>query len=252
MQAFSLKDQVALITGASRGIGFAMAQTFAQAGAKVVLSSRDQGVLDQMASELRSQGYEAIGVACHVGKVEQLPSLVESCIQAYGQLDILVNNAASNPCFGPVEDTSLEAYDKIMNVNLKAPFELMRLCLPYLKASKQGSVLNISSVGGISPEPGLGIYSVSKAALISMSKAFAKEWGKYGIRVNAICPGLIQTKFSEALWSNESILKHTLKGLAIQRMGTPEEMAALALYLVSPAAAYTTGAVFTADGGLTI
>ena len=252
MHPFLLTNQVALITGASKGIGFSIAEYFAAAGAKVVISSRDQPTLDILAAELQKKGYDVIGIACHVGKMDALEVLVQKTIDHYGQIDILVNNAATNPVFGPIHDTTLDAFDKIMNVNLKAPFQLMRLCLPYLKLSENPSVINISSVGGISPEAGLSIYSVSKAALISMTKAFAKEWGEFNIRVNAICPGLIKTKFSEALWSNEQILKHTLKALPIKRIGTPEEIAAAALYLASPGALYTTGSVITADGGLTI
>jgi NAD(P)-dependent dehydrogenase (short-subunit alcohol dehydrogenase family) len=252
MNPFLLKGQVALITGASKGIGLSIAEYFAAAGAKVVISSRDQASLDQLTADLNLKGYDVTGIACHVGKMEALEVLVQKTIERYGALDILVNNAATNPVFGPIHDTTLDAFDKIMQVNLKAPFQLMRLCLPYLQASTNASVINISSVGGLSPEAGLGMYSVSKAALISMTKAFAKEWGGMNIRVNAICPGLIKTKFSEALWTNEAILNHMMKALPIKRMGTPEEIAAAALYLAAPAAGYTTGAVLTADGGFTI
>ena len=249
---FSLMNKVALITGASKGIGYSIAETFASAGAKVVISSRNQKNLDEMANNLRSKGYEVTGIACHVGHMEELESLVQKTMEVYGQIDVLVNNAASNPVFGPVHDTTLEAYDKIMDVNLKAPFHLMNLCFPYLRSSSNASVINISSIGGISPEQGLGIYSVSKAALISLTKVYAKEWGDHKIRVNAICPGLIQTKFSEALWSNERIMNHMMKSLAIKRVGTSEEIGAAALYLASKASSYTTGTVMTADGGFTI
>ncbi|WP_373521852.1 SDR family NAD(P)-dependent oxidoreductase [Aquiflexum sp.] len=249
---FSLMNKVALITGASKGIGLSIAETFAAAGAKVVISSRNQENLDEMANNLRSKGYEVTGISCHVGKSEELENLVKKTIALYGQIDVLVNNAASNPVFGPVHDTSLEAYDKIMDVNVKAPFHLMNLCFPYLRASSSGAVINISSIGGISPEQGLGIYSVSKAALISLTKVYAKEWGDHKIRVNAICPGLIQTKFSEALWSNEKIMQHMMKSLAIKRVGTSEEIGAVALFLASKASSYTTGSVLTADGGFTI
>lgn len=252
MNPFSLQNQVALITGASKGIGYSIAEYFAAAGAKVVISSRDQATLDILAAELNLKGYDVTGIACHVGKMEALEQLVQKTIEKYGAIDILVNNAATNPVFGPIHETTLEAFDKIMNVNLKAPFQLTRLCLPYLQVSENASVINISSIGGLSPEAGLGIYSVSKAALISMTKAFAKEWGSLNIRVNAICPGLIKTKFSEALWSNDKILNHLLKTLPIKRIGTPEEIAAAALYLAAPAASYTTGSVMTADGGFTI
>ena len=249
---FSLEGKVALITGASKGIGFAIAEIFAAAGAKVVISSRKQDALDEMADQLKSKGYEATGIACNVGNMAELPILVEKTVEKYGTIDILVNNAATNPIFGPVHETSLEAFDKIMNVNVKAAFELSRLCFPYLRKSSGASVINISSIGGISPEHGLGIYSVSKAALISLTKVFAKEWGDANIRVNVICPGLIQTKFSEALWSNEKIMSMIMKQLAIKRAGTSEEIGAMALFLASSASSYTTGGVFTADGGFTI
>jgi dehydrogenase/reductase SDR family protein 4 len=249
---FSLNGKVALITGASKGIGFSIAEIFAAAGAKVVLSSRKQSTLDEMANQLKAKGYEATGIACNVGNMEELPLLVEQTIATYGQLDILVNNAASNPVFGPIHETSLDAFDKIIAVNLKAPYELCRLCFPHLRKSSNASVINISSIGGISPEHGLGIYSVSKAALISLTKVFAKEWGEAKIRVNVICPGLIETKFSEALWTNEKIMAMIMKQLSIKRAGTSEEIGAMALFLASSASSYSTGGVFTADGGFTI
>jgi dehydrogenase/reductase SDR family member 4 len=249
---FSLEGKVALVTGASKGIGYSIAEFFAAAGAKVVISSRKQDALDEMSSQLREKGYQVLGVSCNVGKLEELDNLVSRTIDKWGQIDILVNNAATNPVFGPVHNTSLEAYDKIMDVNLKAPFQLMKLCYPFLQASAGASVINISSIGGISPEPGLGIYSVSKAALISMTKVFAKEWGDDNIRVNAICPGLIKTKFSEALWSNDKIVNSMMKMLALKRVGKSEEIAAMALFLASSAASYTTGTVLTADGGFTV
>ncbi|MEN2283444.1 glucose 1-dehydrogenase [Algoriphagus sp. SE2] len=251
-KVFSLDGKVALITGASKGIGLTIAEFFAAAGAKVVLSSRKQDKLDEEAARLKGMGYEAIGIACNVGNMEELPDLVEKTVETYGQLDILVNNAGTNPVFGPIHETSLEAFDKIMDVNVKAPFALCNLCFPHLRKSSSGSVINISSIGAISPEPGLGIYSVSKAALVSMTKVFAKEWGDSKIRVNAICPGIVKTKFSEALWSNEKILEYMLKQLAIKRIGTTEEIAALALFLAAPGSSYTTGSIMTADGGFTI
>ncbi len=251
-QVFSLIDKVALITGASKGIGFSIAEIFAAAGAKVVISSRKQEALDEMSHQLKNKGYEVSGIACNVGNMEELKNLVEKTVEKYGQVDILVNNAATNPVFGPVHDTSSEAYDKIMNVNLKAPFELMKLCFPYLRESSGGAVINISSIGGISPEQGLGVYSISKAALISLTKVFAKEWGDHKIRVNAICPGLIKTKFSEALWNNDKIMNSMMKMLSLKRVGECEEIGAMALFLAASASSYTTGAVLTADGGFTI
>lgn len=249
---FSLSNKVALITGASKGIGFAMAEIFAAAGAKVVISSRNQETLDEVAGTLRQKGYEVFSVACNVGNMDELESLVAQTISKYGQLDILVNNAATNPVFCPIHETSLEAFDKIMNVNVKAVFQLMKLCYPYLKESSNASVINVSSIGGLSPEEGLGVYSISKAALISLTKAYAKEWGGNSIRVNAICPGIIKTKFSQALWDNDKIMEKMMQSLVIKRVGTPEEIGAAGLYLASAASSYITGEVLTADGGFTI
>ena len=249
---FSLSNKVALITGASKGIGRAIAEMYAEAGAKVVVSSRKQEAVDAVAQEIKSKGQQATAIACNVGDAADIKRLVEETIKQYGTIDILVNNAAANPSFGPVVETSDAAFDKIMNVNLKGPFELCKLVYPIMKAKKSGSVINISSIGGLKPEAGLGIYSMSKAALISLSKVMAKEWGDDNIRVNVICPGLIKTKFSEALWGNEKIMSVMMKMLALKRVGTSEEIAALALYLACDASAYSTGAVFTADGGFTI
>ncbi len=249
---FSLSNKVALITGASKGIGLSIAEFFAAAGGKVVISSRKQDALDEMAGKLRGKGYEVTGIACNVGHMDELSHLVEETVKLYGQLDILVNNAATNPVYGPVHDTSVEAYDKIMDVNVKAAFQLMRLSFPYLRESSNGSVINISSIGGKSPESNLGIYSVSKAALISLTQVFAKEWGDHKIRVNAICPGVIKTKFSEALWSNDKILDMIMNRLSIKRLGETDEIGAAALFLASEAASYATGSVITVDGGLTL
>jgi dehydrogenase/reductase SDR family member 4 len=251
-QLFSLTGKVALITGASKGIGQAIAETFAAAGATVVVSSRKQEAVDAVAKSITDKGYRAWAMACNVSDAQNVDQLIEKVIGTFGSIDILVNNAAANPVFGPVVQTDGNAFDKIINVNLKAPFELAKKVYPYMKAKKAGSVINISSVGGIRPEYGLGLYSVSKAALISLTKVMAKEWGDDNIRVNVICPGLIKTKFSEALWSNDKIMSVMMKMLAIKRVGTPEEIAALALYLASDASAYSTGAVFTADGGFTV
>lgn len=248
---FDLSGKVAIVTGASKGIGEAIAVALAEAGARVVVSSRKQDAVDEVAAQMRAAGLTATGIAANAGDAGDLAGLVEQTVAAYGGIDIIVSNAAANPVFGPVEDTPDWAFDKIMGTNVKGPFDLARLALPYLKQGG-GSVINISSIGGLSPEPQLGIYSVSKAALVSLTKVMAKEWGAYGVRANVICPGLIKTKFSEALWQNEHILGHMESQLPLGRIGTVDEIAGLALFLASGAAAYCTGAVFTADGGYTI
>ncbi|MDO7570670.1 MAG: SDR family oxidoreductase, partial [Flavobacteriaceae bacterium] len=187
--------------------------------------------------------------ACHVGDSEQRKILVNKTIETYGGIDILINNAAINPVFKGLESMSEEIYDKMMNVNLKAAFDLSNLCFPYLKDSKGSSIINIASVEGLKPSFGLGLYGVTKAALIMLTQVQAKEWGKYGIRSNAICPGLIQTKFSSALWQNETIMKQVVKELPAGRMAQPQELTGLAVYLASDAGSYSTGGIYTVDGG---
>jgi len=249
---FRLDGKVAVITGASKGIGEAIAHALGQAGASVVISSRKQEALEATASRLRESGVHVKAIAANTGNMEDLQRLTDQTIEHFGGIDIIVNNAATNPVFGPVEQTDSPAFDKIMAVNVKGPFELAKYALPSMQSRGGGSIINISSIGGISPEPFLGIYSVSKSALVMLTKVMAKEWGHHGIRANVICPGLIKTKFSQALWGNEQLLKHVLQQLPAGRIGTVEEIAGLALFLASGAASYCTGAVFNADGGYTI
>lgn len=248
----TLTNKTAIVTGASKGIGAAVAFALGRAGANVVISSRKQDAVDALALQLREEGINCLPLAANAGVVEDLQVLVEQTIEAFGGIDIVINNAATNPVFGPLELTEQKAFDKIMAVNVKGPFELAKLALPEMKRRGGGAIVNISSIGGLSPEPHLGIYSVSKAALISLTKVMAREWGPYHIRANAICPGLIQTKFSEALWTNEQFMQWMMAKTPLSRVGTPEEVAAMALFLASEASSYTTGAVFTCDGGYTI
>lgn len=250
--AFRLTGKVALVTGASKGIGQSMAELFAAAGAKVVVSSRKLEAVETVAAGIRSAGGEATALAAHVGDIAACRQLVDGAIARYGGVDVLVNNAAANPVFGPVVNTDDTVFDKIMAVNVRGPLELAKRAYESMRQRGGGSVINISSIGGLKPEPMLGLYSVSKSALISLSKVLAAEWGSDRIRVNTICPGLVQTKFSAALWQNEAILKHFLERMPLGRMAQPEEIAPLALFLASPAGAYCTGAVFTIDGGSTI
>ena len=252
-EAFSLKDKVAIITGASKGIGESIARFFAAYGAKVVISSRKQADLDVLAEDIRKQsGSEVLPFAAHAGDIDQLKKLLDKTTEVFGGVDILVNNAATNPVFGPALDCDAAAFDKIMAVNVRAPFEFSKMVHPVMKNRGGGSIVNISSIAGITPDPGLGIYSVSKASLNMLTKVLAKEWGPDHIRVNSVCPGLIKTKFSQALWENDKILEHFTKRLPIARMGSVEEVAALVLYLSSDASSYTTGGIFSVDGGTVI
>lgn len=246
---FQLDGKVALITGASKGIGEAMARGLAEFGARVVVSSRKQEAVDAVAETFRADGLEANGIAANMGNIEEAHALVDRTVEAYGGLDIIINNAAANPVFGPIQQTEERAFDKIIDVNLKGPFELCKKAYPILKERGGGSIIHISSIGGLTPEPGIGIYSVSKAGIINLTKAMAQDWGADNIRVNAICPGLIKTKFSEALWNNEAILERFLQHIPLKRVGTPDDTAGLAVYLASDAAAYCTGGVYMIDGG---
>lgn len=250
--SFDLTGRVALITGASKGIGEAMARLFAAQGATVVINSRKQEELDAVAESIRATGGTCTPIAANTGNMSSCQQLIQQALEKHGKIDILVNNAAANPVFGPIAETEEWAFDKIMQVNVKAPFELSKLVYPVMKANGGGSIINVSSVAGLISDHGLGMYAISKAALNMLTKVTAKEWGKDGIRVNAICPGWIKTKFSEARWQDENWVKQLQKTLPAGRMGTVEEIAGLALFLVSDAAGYCTGAVYMADGGLTI
>lgn len=249
---FDLAGRVAIVTGGSRGIGEAMAGALSEFGARVVITSRKQEGADEAAHRLSQAGHDVLPVACHSGNEDQLRHLVETTIRHFGKTDILVNNAATNPAYGPIEDMSGDLFDKIMSVNVRAAFTLSNLCLPIMKKQGRGSVIHISSVEGIKPSPGLGIYSVSKAALIMLSKTQAREWGAYNIRSNVICPGLVQTKFSSALWANKEVLEYWNQKIPLQRIAQPQEMTGLAVFLASDASSYCTGMEFTADGGYMI
>ena len=246
--SFRLDGRVALVTGASKGIGESMARALAAAGAHVVVTSRSQEAVDAVAESIRQSGGQATGRALHVGRLDALADAVGEIAAELGGLHVLVNNAATNPVYGPVEDTDEAAFDKIMDVNVKGPFLLAQAALPHMKG-RGGSVINVSSIGGRKPEEGLGIYSVSKAALISMTEVMGKEWGRHGVRANAICPGLIKTKFSQALWADDATRDRFTRHLPAGRIGEPEDLDGLTVFLASDASAYCTGSVFTVDGG---
>jgi NAD(P)-dependent dehydrogenase (short-subunit alcohol dehydrogenase family) len=248
---FSLQDQVAVVTGASRGIGEAIAKTFAEHGAKVVVSSRKQEAVDKVAGEIKAAGGEALAVACHTGKMGDLEALVKRTMETYGRIDILVNNAATNPYFGDVLNISESAYDKTFEVNTKGYFFLAQKAGKVMLAQKKGVIINVASIAGLKAPPMQGVYGMTKAAVILMTKAFAAELGPFGIRVNAICPGLTETHFSKVLIETKAIHDAALTMIPMKRHAQPLEIAGAALYLASEASSFTTGAVIVCDGGNT-
>ena len=251
-QYFNLSGKVAIVTGASKGIGASIARGLAAYGAQVVISSRKQEAVDAVAEEIIQRGGQAKGIACHVGHEDQLRNLVKKTKEEFGGIDILINNAATNPVFAPLSEMESSVFDKVMQVNVKACMTLANFCYPHMLERRGGSIINIASVEGLKPSFGLSIYSVSKAALIMLTKSQAKEWGEVNIRSNAICPGLIKTKFSSALWQNEEILKTFTDQIPSGRIAEPDEMVGLAIYLASDASSYTTGSVYNSDGGYMI
>ena len=244
-----LNDKVAIVTGASRGIGAAIATTFARHGAKVVLASRKLEGLEEVAASIAKDGGEAFAHACHTGKEDQIDGLVEAAVSRYGKVDVLVNNAATNPYFGPMMNIDWGAWEKTFEVNVKGYFAATRAVVRHIQARKgTGSIVNIASVAGFMAMPLQGVYAMTKAAVVSMTKTLSVELGP-DIRVNAIAPGLIETKFASALTQNEEILKHVMERTSLRRVGQPVDVAGAALLLASDAGGYFTGSLLTVDGG---
>ncbi len=250
--SFDIKGKVAIITGASRGIGLAIAQRYAEAGAKVVLSSRKQDALDAIAVEMRQSGYDVLPLAAHNGDKSALQALVAGTVEHYGRLDILVNNAATNPHFGRLLEAEDSMWQKTIEVNIMGNFWLCQAAVPAMIANGGGKIINVASVNGIRPGTFQGIYSMTKAGVINLTQTLAMELAADNIQVNAIAPGLVKTKFAEALWTNEALLKGVTERTPAGRIGEPEELSGIALYLASPAANFTTGQVFVVDGGITV
>ncbi len=246
---FDLSGRVALVTGASRGIGGAIAEILAEHGASVVLSSRKQADLDAEAERINSHYPErAVAIAAHAGRPEELERLVGDVMERFSRIDILVNNAATNPYMGPVMGAELAAWDKTFEVNLRGVFVLTRLVYAAWLEAHGGAIVNVASIGGLRPGIGLGIYNVTKAGIIMLTRQLAREMGGK-VRVNAVAPGVIKTRFAEALWGNEAILERILAQNPLGRIGMPEEVAAAVLFLVSDAASYVNGEVLVVDGG---
>ncbi len=249
-ESFDLSGRVAIVTGASRGIGKSIAAAFALAGAKVALASRRQDALDEAAAEIRVRGGDAIGIAAHNGDKDALNALVEQTVSRFGALDILVNNAATNPHFGPTLEAADSYWQKTIGVNLMGNVWLSQAAVKVMRAKGGGKIINVASIVGLNPGRYQGIYSVTKAGVISLTKTLASELGADNIQVNAIAPGLVQTKFAQALWGNPELLNPVLEQTPAGRIGQPRDISGIALYLASSASDFTTGAVFVVDGGV--
>ncbi|SEJ68365.1 SDR family oxidoreductase [Paraburkholderia diazotrophica] len=249
---FDLTGRIALVTGASRGIGEAIAKLLAGQGAHVIVSSRKIDECEQVAASIRDAGGRAEALACHVGRMEDIAATFAHIREKHGRLDILVNNAAANPYFGHILDTDLAAYNKTVEVNVRGYFFMSVEAGKLMKEQGRGAIVNTASVNALQPGDMQGIYSITKAAVVNMTRAFAKECGPLGIRVNALLPGLTKTKFAGALFDNKDIYDHWISNIPLRRHGEPREMAATVLYLVSDAASYTNGECIVVDGGLTI
>jgi NAD(P)-dependent dehydrogenase (short-subunit alcohol dehydrogenase family) len=246
---FSVDGRVALVTGASRGIGEAIAVALVDGGAKVILASRKQSDLDQVAERLNSKrAGRAVAIAAHAGREEDLRRLVDESLEREGRIDILVNNAATNPYFGPVIDAELTAWDKTFEVNLRGMFILIQLVWRAWMEQHGGAIVNVASVGGLRPGIGLGVYNVTKAGVIMLTRQLARELGGK-VRVNAVAPGLIKTHFARALWENDAIRERVVGANPMGRIGTPEEVAGAVAFLASDAASYINGEVLVIDGG---
>jgi NAD(P)-dependent dehydrogenase (short-subunit alcohol dehydrogenase family) len=247
----SLEGKVALVTGGGRGIGRAIAQRLAGAGANVVIASRKLENLEATARAFASLPGRIIPIACHVGRLAELENLVRQTETQAGPVDILVNNSATNLGQGPALAATDEMFDKIVEINVKAALRLIRFIVPRMIERKGGSIINIASVSGLRPQPGGLLYSFTKAGLIMMTRSWAQEFGPHGIRVNALAPGLIQTDFSEYFWKDDVRRKAMEAQQSIRRLGQPEDVAGLALHLASDESAFITGQVFVVDGGYT-
>lgn len=249
---FDLSGRVALVTGASRGIGEAIARAYAARGARVVVSSRKQQACDEVAAAIAAAGGEAVAMACHIGELDAIERLIGQVQERFGRLDVLVNNAATNPYYGHILDTDLGAFQKTVDVNIRGYFFTSVLGARLMRSGGGGSIINVASVNAVRPGPMQGIYSITKGAVLNMTRAFARECGPEGIRCNAILPGLIRTKFAGALLKDEQQLAHYVGQNPLRRVGEPEDLAGAAVFLASDASSYVTGEFLVVDGGFLV
>jgi len=252
MNLFDMTGKVALITGSTKGIGRAIAVRMAEAGASVVISSRNQEACDTVAAQIRAAGGHAVAIACNINYKEQLQQLVDESIRQLGPIDVLVCNAALNPWYGPSQDISDEAFDKILNANIGSAHRLCQRVIPGMAAKGGGAVIIVSSIAGIKGTATLGAYGISKAADMALARNLAVEWGPHNVRVNCIAPGLVRTDFARALWENPATYAATVATYPLRRIGEPDEIAGAAIFLASAAGSFTTGQTLVIDGGGTI
>jgi NAD(P)-dependent dehydrogenase (short-subunit alcohol dehydrogenase family) len=249
---FDLKGQIAVVTGSSKGIGRSIAETMAAMGAKVVVSSRKADACEAVAAGIRKDGGEAVVIPCNIGRKPEVEALVKGTLDKFGRIDALVCNAAINPYFGPLAGIGDDAFDKIMATNIKSNLWLANLAIPGMAERGGGTVTIVSSIGGIRGSSMLGAYGISKAADFSLARSLAVEWGPKNVRVNCIAPGLVKTDFARALWENPNNLEQRMSTTPLRRIGEPHDIGGVAAFLASPAAAFITGQVIVADGGVTI
>ena len=249
---FNLTGQVAVVTGSSKGIGRVIAETLAEASARVVVSSRRLASCQPVADGIVAAGGEAVATPCHMSHLDQVHGLVDTTLERWGRIDVLVCNAAVNPHFGPMADVTEAAYDKVMDTNVKHNLWLCNMGLPQMASRKAGSVIIVSSIGGLKGHDKLGIYAISKAADFQLARNLAVEWGRSNIRVNCIAPGLVRTDFARALWEDPDRLREAIATYPLGRIGEPEDLAGAALLLAAPAGRFITGQVLVVDGGATI
>ena len=248
-ELFDLTGKIALVTGASRGIGAEIARLFAAQGAHVIVSSRKLEDCQKVVDGIVAEGGKAEALACHIGEMAQIEALYAAIDAAHGRLDVLVNNAATNPYFGPITETDPAIFQKTVDVNIRGYFYMSSHAAKRMAKNGGGSIVNVASVNGVVPGFQQGIYSITKAAVISMTKAFAVECAEAGVRCNALLPGLTDTKFASVLVNTPAILKQAMAHVPMRRVAQPSEMAGAALYFASAASSYTTGAVLNVDGG---
>jgi NAD(P)-dependent dehydrogenase (short-subunit alcohol dehydrogenase family) len=246
---FDLKGKVAIVTGSSRGIGRAIAERLAEHGAKVIVSSRKLDACEQVVAAIAAKDGTAYAHACNIGRKEELQALVNATIQKWGGIDVLVCNAAVNPYFGPALDVPDDAFDKIMNSNVRSNFWLCNMTLPQMAERGGGSIIIISSVAGLLGTPSIGVYGISKAADMALARNICVEWGPKNVRANCIAPGLVRTDFAKALWDNPKIYEQTIKTYPLRRIGEPDEIAGAAVFLASSSGSFMTGQTIVIDGG---